>query len=113
MAISLAGALFASGVMLIIYFLNRLLYSKRHQLPLPPGPEGVPLLGNVNDLPKPGELEAHHWTKLKDQYGPICSLTIMGQTLIVINDVDLTMELLRDRATINSERADFTFVGSL
>lgn len=37
--------------------------------PLPPGPKGLPLLGNLNDLPKPGVLEAQHWLKLKELYG--------------------------------------------
>lgn len=38
-------------------------------LPLPPGPKGLPVVGNVNDLPKPGVVEAHHWLKHKDLYG--------------------------------------------
>lgn len=40
-----------------------------NRAPLPPGPKGLPLLGNLNDLPKPGVLEAHHWLKHKDLYG--------------------------------------------
>ena len=35
----------------------------------PPGPKGLPLVGNVYDLPKAGEIEAHHWAKHKDLYG--------------------------------------------
>lgn len=37
--------------------------------PLPPGPKGLPIVGNLNDLPKPGEFEAHHWLKHKELYG--------------------------------------------
>lgn len=37
--------------------------------PLPPGPKGLPVAGNLNDLPKPGVLEAQHWLKHKDIYG--------------------------------------------
>lgn len=29
----------------------------------------MPFVGNLNDLPKPGVLEAHHWLKHKDLYG--------------------------------------------
>lgn len=36
---------------------------------LPPGPKGSPLLGNINDLPPTGELEARHWLKHKSLYG--------------------------------------------
>ena len=44
--------------------------------PLPPGPKGLPVVGNVNDLPKPGILEAHHWLKHKDLYGS-CGARVM------------------------------------
>lgn len=40
-----------------------------HQLPLPPGPKGVPLLGNINDLPPAGVIESYHWAKHKAIYG--------------------------------------------
>jgi hypothetical protein len=81
------------------YLINKFVNSKNHEHPLPPGPKGLPLLGNVNDLPKPGGgLEAHHWLKHKDEYGPISSITVLGQTFIIINDAQIALELLRDRA---------------
>lgn len=36
---------------------------------LPPGPKGLPLIGNLSDMPPPGVLEAHHWLKHKELYG--------------------------------------------
>lgn len=39
--------------------------------PRPPGPKGQPLVGNLNDLPKPGVIEAHHWLKHKELYGSL------------------------------------------
>jgi hypothetical protein len=50
------------------------------KLPLPPGPKGLPILGNINDLPKPGKLECHHWAQYKDHYGQcrIQSNTLTG-----------------------------------
>lgn len=41
----------------------------KHSLPLPPGPKGHFLFGNITDMPKTGELEAFHWLKHKDLYG--------------------------------------------
>jgi hypothetical protein len=99
-------------VIVAAYLSYRLLRSK-HTLPLPPGPKGVPILGNVNDLPKPGILECHHWLKHKDIYGPISSITVLGQTFIIINDADIAMELLRDRASINSGRPKMVFSGEM
>jgi hypothetical protein len=36
--------------------------------PLPPGPKPQFLVGNLKDLPKPGQREWEHWLKHKDLY---------------------------------------------
>ncbi|KAF6802915.1 cytochrome p450 oxidoreductase [Colletotrichum musicola] len=81
--------------------------------PLPPGPKGLPLLGNLTDLPKPGELEAHHWIKHKQLYGPISSVTVMGQTIIILNDLELAYELLEKRSVKHSSRPRQIFAGEM
>ncbi|KAJ4367707.1 hypothetical protein N0V86_009828 [Didymella sp. IMI 355093] len=80
------------------------LSTKISALPLPPGPKGLPVLGNINDLPKPGKLECHHWAEHKDLYGPVSSITVLGQTFIIINDPKVAFELMRDRSSIHSSR---------
>lgn len=92
-----------------------LLYQQRTQRarPLPPGPKGIPLLGNLNDLPKPGELEHEFWLKHKELYGPISSITVLGKTFAIINDANIALELLRDRAVNYSSRPTMTFAGGL
>jgi hypothetical protein len=50
-----------------LYLVNRLV--RGNGLPLPPGPKGVPFLGNINDMPKSGVLECHHWLQHKELYG--------------------------------------------
>jgi hypothetical protein len=92
--VSSTGVLLLLGV-IVAYLVKKLVNSEKHSRPLPPGPKGLPLLGNVNDLPKPGGgLEAHHWLKHKDEYGPISSVTVLGQTIVIINDAQITLELL-------------------
>lgn len=103
---------FALGV-LSLYILARFLRPKKHDLPLPPGPKGLPLLGNINDLPTPGILECHHWLKHKDLYGPISSLTVLGQTFVIVNDADIALELLSNRAAIYSGRPKMVFSGDM
>jgi hypothetical protein len=105
--------LIAIATLFTLYLLNRLLRSQRHDLPLPPGPKGLPILGNINDLPKPGILECHHWLKHKDSYGPISSITVLGQTFVVVNDADVALELLRDRAAKYSGRPKMMFSGEM
>ncbi|KAF2116964.1 cytochrome P450 [Lophiotrema nucula] len=105
---STAGILALSLV--AVYLVSRLLRSNSSERPLPPGPKGLPLLGNVNDLPKPGgELECHHWLKHRDLYGSISSVTVLGQTFIIINDAKIALQLLRDRSAIHSARPHMVF----
>ena len=69
MAITLLNTLtFILGAV-VIYVVKRLFLNKNNGLQLPPGPKGLPILGNINDMPKAGELEATHWLKHKDLYG--------------------------------------------
>jgi hypothetical protein len=51
--------------------------------PVPPGPKGLPLLGNIKDLPPPDKPEYEHWFKHKTTYGPISSVEVLGQTIII------------------------------
>jgi hypothetical protein len=51
----------------ILYTIN---YLRSKNAPsLPPGPKGLPILGNVNNLSKPGELECHHGLRHRELYG--------------------------------------------
>ncbi|OBT69090.1 hypothetical protein VE03_01398 [Pseudogymnoascus sp. 23342-1-I1] len=102
----------ACGV-LALYVISRLLRSKGDRRPLPPGPKGFPILGNINDLPKPGEREWEHWLQHKDLYGPISSITVLGQTMVIISDPEIAFELLRDRSAIHSSRPSQVFSGDI
>lgn len=76
---------------------------------LPPGPKGLPLVGNVNDLPPPGIPEYQHWLQHKDRYGPLSSVTVLGQTLVIIHDKDVAFELMEKRASKYSGRPNMKF----
>ncbi|OLN81903.1 O-methylsterigmatocystin oxidoreductase 2 [Colletotrichum chlorophyti] len=102
------------GFLFISYLIQRLVSSSKNRgHPLPPGPKGLPIVGNINDLPKPGALEAHHWLKHKDLYGPLSSVTVMGQTIIIINDPDMAIELLEKRSAKHSSRPGMVFIGEM
>lgn len=96
-----------------ILYAARKFWQSKNALPLPPGPKGIPILGNVNDMPKPGVLECHHWLQHKDLYGPISSVTVMGQTIVILNDPAIALELLRDRSAIHSSRPSLVFAGDM
>lgn len=93
----------------LTFVVYRFFRSDSNVRPLPPGPKGLPLIGNIHDFPKTGEVEYQHWLKHKDIYGPISSVTIFGQTFVIVNDANMALELLRDRSNTNSGRPQQTF----
>ncbi|GKU06996.1 o-methylsterigmatocystin oxidoreductase [Fusarium langsethiae] len=96
---------------LIVYYV--LFPKKQTGLPLPPGPKPLPVIGNLFDLPPAGTAEYKHWAKHKELYGPISSLNILGQPMIVLNSPDAMHELLEKRSTKTSSRPSAKFGGEL
>lgn len=45
--------------------------------------------------------------------GPISSVTVMGQTIIILNDPRLAFELLEKRSAIHSSRPKQIFAGEM
>lgn len=68
----MAASLVATGVTLVVAFAVYTFFFKNAGQNLPPGPKGLPLIGNLSDVPPPGVLEAHHWLKHKALYGGCC-----------------------------------------
>lgn len=83
----------------------------RSKGPLPPGPRGLPVIGNALDMPKDYEWE--HWAKHKDLYGPISSVNALGTRVIIINDLQIAIDLLETRSSIYSNRPVFPFAGEM
>ncbi|KAG6042652.1 hypothetical protein E4U17_001285 [Claviceps sp. LM77 group G4] len=92
----------------IIYLYSSRRHSKS-SLRLPPGPKGLPIVGNVFDLPPEGIPEYEHWLKLKDVYGPISSMSVLGTTLVVLHSHEAVQELLVKKSTRTSARPNFYF----
>ncbi|KAK1565840.1 cytochrome P450 [Colletotrichum navitas] len=72
--------------------------------PLPPGPRGLPIFGNVRDLPPSGKAEYQYWVKFKDTYGPVSSVTVAGQTIVLIHDEEAALHLLERNSIKTSNR---------
>lgn len=82
---------------------------QRNTIPLPPGPKVLPLFGNITDLPPPGMPEYRHWLKHKDRYGSLSSVTVLGQTIVIIHDQRVAFELMEKRASKHSGRPNLKF----
>ncbi|KAJ3843054.1 cytochrome P450 [Lentinula raphanica] len=70
---------------------------------LPPGPCGLPVLGNVLQL-RTSQSLWFTFDKLKAQYGPIVYLNMAGKDIIVLNTKAAAIELLERRSAIYSNR---------
>ncbi|RBR11122.1 hypothetical protein FVER53590_13148 [Fusarium verticillioides] len=81
--------------------------------PLPPGPKGLPLLRNIRDLPPPGTLEWPHWQSHKEKYGPITSVSVLGQNFVILHDRQVIMDLLETRAMKSASRPKLVFAGDI
>ncbi|KAJ5766545.1 uncharacterized protein N7511_004161 [Penicillium nucicola] len=96
-----------------LYVTKIFLTRKRPPGPLPPGPRPKPIVGNIADLPPPGTQDWMHWLKHKDLYGPISSITVMGQTIVILNDANVALELLSKRSAIYSSRPNLVFASEM
>ncbi|KAH8690781.1 cytochrome P450 [Talaromyces proteolyticus] len=97
-----------------ILFLYKIIRPSNPRIaPLPPGPKPKLFIGNLSDLPPAGEKEWLHWAKHKDLYGPISSIRLLTQTIIIINDMSLAFEILEKRSVIHSSRPRFVFANDL
>ncbi|KAJ5793144.1 uncharacterized protein N7503_009122 [Penicillium pulvis] len=80
---------------------------------LPPGPKGKPIIGNLLDLPAEGAQECTHWLRHKELYGPLSSVTVLGQTVVIINDRELAVQILEKNSAKHSSRPRLVFADEL
>ncbi|KAK7695619.1 hypothetical protein QCA50_000255 [Cerrena zonata] len=97
-------------VALGLYILRQYLIS-RNRPPVPPGPKGLPLVGNVLDMPTSYEwLAIAKWTK---RWGDIIHVNVLGKRFIFLHSAEDTTALLDKRGTTYSDRPTFTMGGEL
>ncbi|KAJ7350031.1 cytochrome P450 [Mycena albidolilacea] len=78
---------------------------------LPPGPRGLPFVGNVLQVPN-----KQHWLRfaeMGDVWGDVCSLTVLGKTMVIVNSLKVTEDLLDARGTNFSDRPIIPVGGEL
>lgn len=78
--------------------------------PLPPGPRGLPLLGNILDMPSSKEwLTFAQWGRI---WGGISSVRVMSRRLIIVNSADI-MDELDKQGAVYSDRPILEMAGEL
>ncbi|EIM84080.1 cytochrome P450 [Stereum hirsutum FP-91666 SS1] len=83
-----------------------LFLKQRKNYPYPPGPKGLPVIGNVFDMPS-----IEPWVAFRDwsrEIGsPIISLNVLGTTIVVLNDFKTAVDLFEKRGALYSGRPRF------
>ncbi|KAG2021099.1 cytochrome P450 [Coprinopsis cinerea AmutBmut pab1-1] len=82
--------------------------SKKRGHPLPPGPKGLPVVGNLLQIP----IE-HPWlvyNEWKKEYGDMIYLNAMGQGILILNSLTTIDDLLTKRATNYSDRVQSALI---
>ncbi|KAG2085586.1 cytochrome P450 [Suillus discolor] len=83
---------------------HRLRHQTRSQS-LPPGPPQKPLIGNYLDVPKAEPWKTFsQWGKL---YGDLVYVEVLGNKLLILNDMESMRELLEKRSQKYSDRPSF------
>ncbi|KAK0231788.1 cytochrome P450 [Armillaria nabsnona] len=88
-----------------------LVYRPRRNAPFPPGPRGLPLAGNLLDMPS--EKEWLTFAKWGEIYGDILSIPILGRRLVVINSAQTAIDILDKKGAIYSDRPIMGMIGEL
>jgi len=94
-----------------LYLVKQVLTKKQALAPLPPGPKGLPLVGNIADMPsiKPW-LTFAEWGR---KYGDISHAEVLGQHIIILNNADVAMEMLDKKSSFYSDRPVLPMGGEL
>ncbi|KAJ6489661.1 cytochrome P450 [Mycena vitilis] len=85
-------------------FLALLRRVRQHgKAPYPPGPKGLPVLGNIFDVPEKGQwIEYAKWAQ--EYNSPIISFNMLGQRIVILNDLKTVVDLFEKRGAIYSDR---------
>ncbi|KAK7692059.1 hypothetical protein QCA50_005464 [Cerrena zonata] len=97
-------------IVLGLYILRR--YSiRKNRFPVPPGPRGLPFVGNVLDMPTSHEwLAITEWTK---RWGDIIHVNVLGKHFVFLHSAEDAVALLDKRSSKYSDRPTLIMAGEL
>ncbi|KAI0700086.1 cytochrome P450 [Cytidiella melzeri] len=101
----------ASAVVVCVGVATWTVYSYLRNRHAPPGPPRLPLLGNM--LQMPTQMPWIRFTEWSEKYGPIFSLNILGQQIVVLNTSKAAADLFDRRSNIYSDRPRLIMAGEI
>lgn len=76
--------------------------TRRQGLQYPPGPRGLPVLGNLFDIPQRAPWETY--TRWGKQYGEVTSISVLGRLVVFINSARAAKALFEQTGTLYMDR---------
>ncbi|KAI0253128.1 cytochrome P450 [Lactifluus subvellereus] len=99
--------------LLVIFLLILRGITKKATPPLPPGPKGWPIIGNLFDIPNLKDDFTKTYTKWARMYGSIVHANAAGQPLIILSNAEVANEMLDRKGAIYSDRPVLQMAGEL
>ncbi|KAI0078413.1 CyP450 monooxygenase [Panus rudis PR-1116 ss-1] len=94
--------LILSGLFFLAIFISNRRWRTQGRLPLPPGPKGYPIIGNLLDLPTLTPWKTFRdWTNV---YGDLVYLDLPMRPTIILGSAKAAYDLLEKRSDIYSDR---------
>ncbi|CAN8100632.1 unnamed protein product [Discula destructiva] len=93
-------------ILLLTWILYTLLAARRSPYPLPPGPPGKLLVGNLGQLSDQPEQDYIRWGKEYDS--DVIHVNVLGQHMVCLNSVKAATDLLDRRGSNYCDRPRFT-----
>ncbi|KAK7204567.1 putative cytochrome P450 oxidoreductase [Myxozyma melibiosi] len=87
---------------IILYLVVKILRSGRRDPRMPPGPPTLPILGNVHQIPSTGL--GKKFREFADTYGPVFSLKVGSQNVVVLSDRKSINAMIDKKGSIFSDR---------
>nr|BED43016.1 cytochrome P450 monooxygenase [Trametes versicolor] len=98
------SAMFLWFCAILILAYSIFLRRRKSSLPFPPGPPGLPVIGNALDIPTTNIAQRLH--DLAARYGKLVYFSVLGRSIIVLDSYDTACELLDKRSRNYSDRPD-------
>ncbi|KAK7047907.1 hypothetical protein VNI00_006235 [Paramarasmius palmivorus] len=77
----------------------------------PPGPKGLPFIGNALQIPN--DRQWLTWEQWRRDYGDIIQITVLGQPNIILSSLKAANDLLETRGNVYSDRPGAVMAGEL
>ncbi|KAH6906696.1 cytochrome P450 98A3 [Coprinopsis sp. MPI-PUGE-AT-0042] len=94
-----------TGILLLAIYASRLVRKSNQRLALPPGPKGLPILGNLLQIHNAGTKSWLLYSEWSHRYGELVYADIFGQPILVLNSLKAIRDLLEKRGSNYADRA--------